>query len=141
MFGITTFSQVAFSTLPVSGTAYAESVTEDIGVADILVPSLGITATRVEPLTAGDTEVIGSIYYLTRQENLNSADSAAIGTGYIFAIQEGMTLADIIKTSSWTRVNDSQTGSWTPVNDAQTNNWNAVNDSQTGNWVDIDDTQ
>jgi hypothetical protein len=71
MFGISTFSQVPFASLPSTGGAnFFEFLTEAFGIADNNTQLFTFSETRTESITVEDLNSQGSILIFTLNENL-----------------------------------------------------------------------
>ena len=94
MFGLSTISQVPFTTLPGGTAVIYLSLVENVGVDDASTQIFNFLQSRTEPITMDDFNSQGSIFIGTIVENLNVDDSSTQQANFLQSITEDQTLED-----------------------------------------------
>jgi len=161
MFGYAALAQSPFATL--GNSAYADSVTEAITLADSSVGVRGFVSsiteaiiafidsersatvnfqgTALEAITVADSSnrVYNTQAIIT--ENAGFADSPSALKAMFATVSEPTTMLDFASYIGWFIINDNQTITWSAADNSQTVTWQNIGNDQTPNWVVINNTQ
>jgi hypothetical protein len=161
MFGYAALAQSPFATL--GNSAYADSITEAITLADLSTGVRGAVSTITEAILAYvDSERSATVNFQgVISEGVTVADASSGIYGVLADITEGVNFADLpdaikgmfdtavepvsmldfASYTGWFIINDNQTVTWHAMNNSQSVTWQNIGNAQTPNWVVINNTQ
>jgi hypothetical protein len=161
MFGYAALAQSPFATL--GNSAYADSVTEAIILADSSTGVRGAVSTITEAILAyidsersatvnfqgaisegitvadASSRVYEAFATITESASFNDSNNAI--KGMFDTAVEPISMLDFASYTGWFIINDNQTVTWYATNNSQSVTWQNIGNAQTPNWVVINNTQ